>query len=55
MGSKTSMYLGYTNWAPGYPRNMFTRMPLGTLCAESRNGNWYDSKCDVVSHYVCQL
>ena len=55
MGSNTSMHVGYMNWAPGFPRNMYSRMPFGTRCAEMKDGQWIDGPCDKLSKYVCEL
>ena len=45
---------GFTNWAPGFPRNMFTRMPLGTRCGMVSEGQWKDAPCDRLNRYVCE-
>ena len=57
MGSKTRMnvFSGYRAWRQSYPRNMFTRMFLGTRCAMVKNAEWEDTKCDERLHFACQL
>ena len=54
MNSNQGVMGGFTNWAPGFPRNMFTRMPLGTRCGMVSEGQWKDAPCDRLNRYVCE-